>query len=368
MRSHYSLHRPTLHHHLTSEQLGRLSQYRLKWETLARSTARIDPALVTQTINRLYHYLGHNPPEIRFCDSPADIRHQQAECIQEKLDLFGIVPRFEQVLGAPLRGNIEALRDRLDQQLNDQLSWTIQMDLEEELRYFLRYPAYTWQLMEHLSQVDPGLHQTLQGAIAPETWIESLSCHDFCIEVLGCEYAYHPWQLLTAIVYHCGWFLPFEQVCFVCDRPRDLQLNGEGQLHGEGEAAVRFADGFSVYAHRDVRLPEHYGGVHPHQWRSQWILEEPSPMIQRALIQGIGYGRLCQELSQELSLQVIDRWRECCLLRLDSASGEALVLLKMVCAKTRMSYVVRVPPRFRTARLAARWANWGEDPMTFAIA
>lgn len=364
MRSHFSLHLPVRYHHLSPEQLTLLPQYRLQWESLARSTAPLNRVLATQTINRLYQYLGHTPPEIRFCDSPAEIRHQQAQCIQEKLDLFGLVPRLDQVVGAPLHDKIVELRDRLDQQLNDQLSWTIQMDLEEELRYFLRYPAYTWQLMEHLSQVDPSLHQDLQGAIAPETWIESLSCHDFCIEVLGCHPPHHTWPLLKALAQQCGWFLPYEQVCFVCDRPRHLRLNHDGQLHAEGEPAVRFADGLTVYAHQDVRLPEHYGKVHPHQWRSQWIREEPNPTIQRALIQGIGYGRLCQELS----LQVLDRWRECCLLRLDSASGEALVLLKMVCANTRMSYVVRVPPRFQSARLAALWANWGEEPVTFAIA
>jgi hypothetical protein len=54
---------------------------------------------------------------------------------------------------------------------------------------------------------------------------------------------------------------------------------------------------YSIYSYHGVTLPEKYGKLHPHQWRSQWILEEKNAEIKRVLIQGIGYDRICQELA-----------------------------------------------------------------------
>lgn len=349
---------------LTPQQFDQLPQHLKKWQNLAHSTQRIDRDRATRAINALYLTLGYPSPELRFCQSPAEIPTQQNHCLQDKLDLFGILPSLESVLGRSLCPEIEALRDRFDQSIQDQLSWTVQMDLEEELRYHLRYPLYTCQLLEHLLQTEPALHHPLHESISLDTWVEDTCCQDFCIERLGCRSDAALWPLLKNLVQSCSWIVPYEQVCFVCDRPHRLQINGQGQLHGEGIPAVLFGDGLAVYAHGDVRLPEHYGKVHPHQWRSQWIFEEPNPMLQRVLIEGIGYGRLCQELP----VQIVDRWREYSLMRVVSGSGAVLVLLKLACIKTGMTHVVRVPPRLRSARAAARWANWGEEPEVFAIA
>lgn len=141
-------------------------------------------------------------------------------------------------------------------------------------------------------------------------------------------------------------------------------LDESDRLHAEGQAAIEFSDGFCCYFNHGVMLPETYGKLHPHQWQSQWLLTEPNAEIRRVLIQGIGYGRICQELDYI----ELDNWREYTLLKIEnSQENEPILLLKMTCASTKSIHVLRVPPDMTSARAAIRWVNWGIDPEEFAV-
>jgi hypothetical protein len=79
---------------------------------------------------------------------------------------------------------------------------------------------------------------------------------DFCISVLNCTLAQSTWELYQSLVNDCGWVLAHEKTCFVCERPIKLSFDNQQRLHAEGEPAIQFVDGFSVYASHGVRLHE----------------------------------------------------------------------------------------------------------------
>jgi internalin A len=162
---------------------------------------------------------------------------------------------------------------------------------------------------------------------------------------------------------HCGWIFPFEKICFACDRPRHLRFDSQNRLHAEGEPAIEFADGWNFYYYHGVRLPEQYGQLHPNQWQSQWLLTEDNAELRRVLIQGIGYDRICQELSAKQ----IDSWQEYELLQIDKADVEPICLLKMTCPSTGFVHALRVPPNLTSARKAIRWVNWDIDAEEFSV-
>ncbi|MBD2011112.1 leucine-rich repeat domain-containing protein [Microcoleus vaginatus ZQ-A3] len=108
----------------------------------------------------------------------------------------------------------------------------------------------------------------------------------------------------------CGWILPFEKICIICDRPLHIRFDAENRLHAEGEPAIAFADGYSLYFHHGVKLPEKYGKVHPDRWQPEWLLSEENAELRRLLIQRIGYDRICQELA----VTELDSWQEYTLL------------------------------------------------------
>jgi internalin A len=161
----------------------------------------------------------------------------------------------------------------------------------------------------------------------------------------------------------CGWIIPFEKICYVCDRPRHLRFDSQNRLHAEGEPAIEFADGWNFYYYHGVRLPEKYGQVHPDLWQGEWLLSEHNAALRRVLIQGIGYDRLIQELSA----QQIDSWQEYELLKIDNADVEPIYLLKMTCPSTGFIHALRVPPDLTSAREAIRWVNGGIDPEEFSV-
>ena len=178
------------------------------------------------------------------------------------------------------------------------------------------------------------------------------------------EYTQQWYDCLNQLFEHCGWFIPFEDVCIMCDRPSKFSLDSENRLHAEGEAAIQFADGYSLYYYRGVALPEKYGKVHPNQWQASWLLSENNAELRRILIQAIGYNRICDEL-KAINL---DSFREYSLIKIDAdADVEPIVLLKMICPSTGYTHVLRVPPSMESAKEAITWVNWGIDPNDFAV-
>ena len=188
---------------------------------------------------------------------------------------------------------------------------------------------------------------------------------DFCISVLHIPVEKKRWEVFASFVKECGWIFCAEEDenCVVCDRPRILRFDNEQNLHAEGEPAIQFADGFSVYVYHGVRLPEEYGKLHPSQWQSNWLLSEENAELRRVLIQGIGYAKLCQELQATQ----LDTWQEYQLLRINgNLDGEPMHLLKMTCPSTGYIHAMRVPPNVRSARNAIKWVNWGVEPEEFS--
>ncbi|MGB3649782.1 MAG: leucine-rich repeat domain-containing protein [Rivularia sp. (in: cyanobacteria)] len=180
------------------------------------------------------------------------------------------------------------------------------------------------------------------------------------------------YDCLNQLFEHCGWFIPFEDVCIVCvkrsstegNRPSKFSLDSETRLHAEGEAAIQFADGYGLYYYHGVALPEKYGKVHPDRWQAICLLEEKNTELRRILIQAIGYNRICKELK---AIQ-LDSFREYMLIKIDAVSNvEPIVLLKMICPSTGYTHVLRVPPNMESAREAITWVNWDIDPQEFAV-
>jgi internalin A len=93
-------------------------------------------------------------------------------------------------------------------------------------------------------------------------------------------------------------------------------------------------------------------------------LSEKNTQLLRILIQAIGYNRICDELK---AIQ-LDSFREYSLIKIDAnADVEPIVLLKMICANTGYTHVLRVPPNMESAREAITWINWGVHPEDFAV-
>ncbi|MGK7898059.1 MAG: DUF6745 domain-containing protein [Xenococcus sp. (in: cyanobacteria)] len=303
-----------------------------------------------------------------FNDSISQVNDpQQQEIMQEVIDQFS---NQSSEAGATSFSTTNSGEEQ-------QLSWLPQKN--KLLRFwFKKFYLGTWStkiagvnssLLENhiLSDLQQKIPQTIQKyppLFKPQSAISKSILFDFVDSVLDFSFDVQKLAAFYSLVRECGWIFLFDKTCYICDRPSHISRDERNFYHGEGEMAISYSDGYGIYAHHGVILPEKYGSVHPHQWQAKWLLEEKNAELRRVLIQGIGYGRLCAELAAT----ELDSWREYTLLKIDnSIDVEPIHLLKMLCPSTGYIHATRVPPNIQSAREAISWVNWDIDPEDFSV-
>jgi hypothetical protein len=411
---------------LTAAQEAQIPLYRERWRQIVTSNEPLDRERATAAVRSAYEALERPVPEIIFFNGPYEIRDFWQQCdIPERLRRFGtpILFPFRNSLFQELRQQVSSeLFQDLGQRLSSgamNVSWQIALDIwmkslieqdrgkplgshQPVLEHYWHRQQSVWQ--EQIQQLPGGnlllqlgnqlgawgqplgefIDRQLLPADAKENlgylvlgwhtlpnivpglempgWSTNPVNLDFCFTELSCKHDNQQWQALKSLSIEASWILAFEQACLVMERPT-VAMDAEGRFHAEGYPALRFADGFAKYIYHGTILGGKYS-VHPSQWQSRWLLEEDNAEMRRVLIQGIGYSRLCQELDAK----EIDTWREYSLLEIEQKIDvEPIHLLKMTCPSTDAIYTVRVPPDLRSARVAAGWINWDNDPEEFAI-
>lgn len=378
---------------LTPAQEALIPQYREKWQKIAISTERIDRQKATEAIDAAYAAIGLYKPRLLFYDSPYE-GLGKLDSRLEKLSKKGVKTLLHKQLmqqcNSLTRGNplIRQLWIVLERQIENHVGGELYRLLRRELRgkggenlfqierqlySKMESQLYSQDYLRDLESMNRSdaiyeeltpLEELLKVSIKPETLAGRICFYDFCISVLNCTCDRAKWEALQLLVKDCGWFAPFESIAILCARPIKLSLDNRNRLHAEGEPAIEYADGYSLYSYHGITLPEKYGKLHPHQWESKWLLEENNAEFRRVLIQGIEYARICQKLQAT----EIDNWQEYTLLKVDNdVDVESIYLLKMTCPSTGFIHALRVPPDMREAREAICWVNWGIDPEEFSV-
>jgi hypothetical protein len=55
----------------------------------------------------------------------------------------------------------------------------------------------------------------------------------------------------------CNWWYPYENICFISDRPKEIHKNERGQLHKEGSPALLFRDSYCLWMLNGVSVPKY---------------------------------------------------------------------------------------------------------------
>jgi hypothetical protein len=359
----------------TPEQDALISLYREKWKSIALSTERIDRQNAREAVKAAYQLIGLPEPKIIFCNSP----YEALRLIDVGAGIGQFVKQLENQIS-------EQLVKQIGRQIIPQTWGYLWEQLGQRQLYSLSSEVAASCLVQLTEELKDNRLEYLRLILArdiPTAKIMRCSRLDFCISVLNCTFNFpQEWDVLQSLVKNCSWLFPLETICYVCDRPVKLAFDSEQRPHAEGEPAIQFADGYSLYFSHGVSLPEKYGILHPQRWQAQWILEEQNAELRRVLIQEIGYARICQELQAT----ELDSWQKYTLLRIDAdidgferansednirddivPEAEPVHLLKMTCPSTGFIHAMRVPPDITCAREAIRWVNWGIDPEEFSV-
>ena len=165
------------------------------------------------------------------------------------------------------------------------------------------------------------------------------------------------WAIPTDMYYdfkvlrdNAGWVMPYENICFISERPTEQNFDQRQLLHCETGPAIIYPDGFSIYAWRGTVFPKAWLETKPSASEAlQWTNTEQ----RRVACEIVGWDTILNELDAD----IIDKDN-------DPEVGEVISVnipgigqenfLRVRCGTGR-KFALPVPPNMETARQANAW-------------
>jgi len=177
----------------------------------------------------------------------------------------------------------------------------------------------------------------------------------------------------------CGWWWPFDGEVVLSEPAEVLDRDDRGRLHSTSGPAMRYADGFELYAVHGTRLTiEQHQGAASRTLTPTEILGESNTESRRAMIDLYGPAQLMQAADPKV-IDEDEMWGR--LLRIDIPGDESMVMVDVLnntcelCTRSigeatpgtihaercecpqpeRKPYMLRVPPTTTTALEGLAW-------------
>ncbi|MBE7382762.1 MAG: hypothetical protein F6J95_015275 [Leptolyngbya sp. SIO1E4] len=232
-----------------------------KWRSIQLLTYPIDHDKVAGIIKTAYNLNGYEEPEIIFYGNPL----QAIQAISTIDDARSYLGRNVHIKF--LKRVFDHLKHLIERQLDQQLfirlrNQTLRSLVPYEPEKFNSFPLYfsdtvlkclESQLVADLEKLNPELEYTdiryfTRCLSRPAEWASWACLFDFCASVLQLSHDKKKWQLLQELICETGFLFQYERVCIACERPSILLFDQDNFLHAERQPALKFADGYGVYA------------------------------------------------------------------------------------------------------------------------
>jgi hypothetical protein len=195
-------------------------------------------------------------------------------------------------------------------------------------------------------------------AVGPHD-LASLGVYEYLHDVLAWQEPTQPMRGLWAIAKSAGWMVPHEHVCWISERPSHVRADSRGRLHCADGPALRYPDGWSVYAWKGVQLP---GWIieHPERITPAKIIRMFNPIQRNCMIEIMTPERFIKSdaVTRVSEDETGTLWRRLWTFRgvaIGSWSPVEVVNGTAEADGSRKRYFLRVPSRMRTAREAVAW-------------
>jgi hypothetical protein len=265
---------------LTSAQRAELSRYRARWTAVRRSTEPADRAAAEEGVRLAYGAAGLAPPDrMVWCESPMALSRatQQISRRDGPNVRWRLIDRMRrQVLGEVRKrlsrrrlAEVEEAVHPADALAASAAEAVTQAATQEPVSLFTRYRRGEPLSLACVWHALAGREGFRYAAAGPHD-LSWLSTCDYLRHVLGFGKETEPLLGLLQLARHLGWLQPHARTCWLAERPDRLRRDVGDRLHHAGGPALRFPDGWSVWAWRGVEVP-------------RWIIERPEEITLEAI-------------------------------------------------------------------------------------
>lgn len=269
---------PTRYRALTAEQTAALRDYRARWAAIRRSTEPANRKAAEEDVRLAYDAAALRPPtRFVWCDSPVALfeatrRASHADGANVKSVLMQrlhrrIAARVAACLHKPVLAAIERAVNPEDALVAGAAEAVMRRTPDENLSLLARvrrgYP---------LSLSLPALfgRQGFRESAIGQHELSWLGTYEFVGDVLGLQAETASLAGLRQMAGGLGWLQPHEHTCWLAERPCLLRGDAAGRLHHASGPALRFPDGWSVWAWKGVEIP-------------RWMIEQPEKITMAAI-------------------------------------------------------------------------------------
>jgi hypothetical protein len=345
-------------HCLSPAQLAMTPQVRDEWLKIGLDTAPVNRSKVREILGRLYAVANKPAPKhIIHLASPLQISFAIA-----KLRIEGEPIRLQ--VSDPVSGEVrEQIFRRPASRVNEQAVGLV----GDQTRFKSTIAALTPDL-QVIGHVREQVREKVRNeSVGLRAWPfqddfgqfdVSLAWFDF-VGRLGIDVS----KLAPSfdLAKACGVAVLFWDWAFISAKPECIHRDERGRLHCESGAAVRYPDGFSVFAIHGVRVPEKVV-VSPKSITIPEIESERNAEVRRLMIERYGPERYLMDSGAE----EIHRDDFGILYRKEIPFDEPLVMMMVVNSTPEpdgsfKDYFLRVPPTMARARQAVAWTFGKEE-------
>lgn len=235
---------------LSEAQLALIPQVRDEWIGICLDTTPVNPAKVREILAQLYSIVGKPAPKnIIHLDSPLQVSNAIA-----KLHLAS-----DQVLEEVFN----QVQKNAEREINSRACKHISKKILRQIVTQVREPVHDPVIGELIGQVQKKTRVPFSPILGGGTswqlrtyfgqfdyW---LSSYDF-LGRLGFDVS--PLMPAFEMAKSCGWSVLFWDCAYISAKPEFVHRDEQGRLHCNTGAAIRYPDGFSVFAIHGVRVPE----------------------------------------------------------------------------------------------------------------
>jgi hypothetical protein len=356
---------PIEHKALTPEQTAALTGYGARWAAIRRSTEPANRSAAEEGVRLAYDAAALKPPaRFVWCESPVALsqlvrRLSRADGPNVK---SAVIDRIRRQVGSlvgrrvhrrvrAIVGSVVSPTDALIASAAEAVMQGAAHDNPSLLERVRRaHPlSLSWSLRVLL-----GRHDLQHSAAGPHD-LSWLGTYDYFRGVLGLGAETAPLLGLVQLARSVGWVQPHEHTCWLVERPNLLSGDARDRLHNAGGPALRFPDGWAVWAWKGVEVPS---GIieQPERITLASIDRESNVQVRRCMIEimtpqrYVSLGGAVRVAEDETGVL----WRRAWL------ASDVWAAVEVINATpepdgTRKHFFLEVPANMRTAREAVAW-------------
>lgn len=209
---------------------------------------------------------------------------------------------------------------------------------------------------------EPSYHHTYQWGSLDSYWI---AFYLYIRDVLKVPYSEEDSKMLDLwadLARGSFWWWPYEEYCFVSDRPEEIHKDGQGRLHNPNGPSLKFSDGWKLYHVGGVEMPGDV--IDDHSKITVAMIEgELNAERRRVLIDLYGVDRYVRD-SGATKVQEDEKgtlWRK------EVRDDVTIMMVEVVNSHpegdgTYKHYWLRVPDTMETAKQAVAWTFEFDNP------